>query len=138
MKKKILLRAFLALFCVASLLLSGCNYILPDNNNQDVNGNLEAPDNTPSDSKPGDDNIVGDSTTDDNTNGDTNGDTNDDTNGDTNGDTNDDTNGGENNKVDLPDDYVITMSDMERFLLTKDEQYLEWVTEEGMCTVVGI
>ena len=115
MKKKILLRAFLALFCVASLLLSGCNYILPDNNNQDVNGDPEAPDNTPSDSKPGDDNIVGDSTTDDNTNGDTNGDTND--------DTNDDTNGGENNKVVLPDDYVITMSDMERFLLTKDEQY---------------
>ena len=23
-------------------------------------------------------------------------------------------------------------------VLTKDEQYLEWVTEEGMCTVVGI
>ena len=27
------------------------------------------------------------------------------------------------NKIDLPDDYVITMSDMERFLLTKNEQY---------------
>ena len=31
--------------------------------------------------------------------------------------------GNGNNKIDLPDDYVITMSDMERFLLTKDEQY---------------
>ena len=29
----------------------------------------------------------------------------------------------ENDKIDLPDNYVITMSDMERFLLTKDEQY---------------
>ena len=31
--------------------------------------------------------------------------------------------GGEGGKIDLPDDYVITMADMERFLLTKDEQY---------------
>ena len=30
---------------------------------------------------------------------------------------------GGNEKIDLPEDYVITMSDMERFLLTKDEQY---------------
>ena len=29
----------------------------------------------------------------------------------------------ENVKIDLPDDYVITIADMERFLLTKDEQY---------------
>ena len=29
----------------------------------------------------------------------------------------------DNVKIDLPDDYVITMADMERFLLTKDEQY---------------
>ena len=38
---------------------------------------------------------------------------------------NTDNNGGNtgNNKIDLPDDYVITMSDMERFLLTKNEQY---------------
>ena len=38
---------------------------------------------------------------------------------------NTDNNGGStgNNKIDLPDDYVITMSDMERFLLTKNEQY---------------
>ena len=34
-----------------------------------------------------------------------------------------DNTGKEDNKVELPDDYVITMSDMERFLLTKNEQY---------------
>lgn len=47
-------------------------------------------------------------------------DNNDNTNGDN---TNNDNGGGENVKIDLPDDYVITMADMERFLLTKDEQY---------------
>ena len=31
--------------------------------------------------------------------------------------------GNDDDKIDLPEDYVITMSDMERFLLTKDEQY---------------
>ncbi len=47
----------------------------------------------------------------------------DDNQGGENDDTNDDNVGGENIKIDLPDDYVITMADMERFLLTKDEQY---------------
>ena len=47
-------------------------------------------------------------------------DNNDNTDGDN---TNNDNGGGENVKIDLPDDYVITMADMERFLLTKDEQY---------------
>ena len=43
--------------------------------------------------------------------------------GDEDNNKNEDNTGNENNKIDLPDDYVITMSDMERFLLTKDEQY---------------
>lgn len=94
MKKRKLLSTILIFLCIASLLF-GCNQTQQDNGDQDNNGELTLP----SDEKPGD-----------NTENNRPGDNNDNTEN-------------ENNKVDLPDDYVITMSDMERFLLTKDEQY---------------
>ena len=80
----------------------------PDDNNQGENDGTQEPDdnNPPEDNtpdQPSDDN-GGDNTPDGGDNDNTSG-------------------GGENVKIDLPDDYVITMSDMERFLLTKDEQY---------------
>jgi hypothetical protein len=119
---------------------------LPDNN-QGNNGDVVIPDNDPSDDDPGNEDNNGnennpgnednnDNSEDNNTenedNNDNTGDNND------NNDNNDNTDDGdnkdedntdndnkddENDKIDLPDDYVITMSDMERFLLTKDEQY---------------
>ena len=147
MRKRTLLSSVLAFLIVASLLLSGCSFILPDNN-QGNNGDVVIPDNNPSDDDLGNEDNNGnennpgnednnDNSEDNNTenedNNDNTGDNNDNT-----GDNNDNTDDGdnkdedntdndnkddENDKIDLPDDYVITMSDMERFLLTKDEQY---------------
>ena len=152
MKKRALLSIILVFVFAASLLLSSCSFILPDNN-QGGNGGIEEPDgdpvekpddnignedntgNTGDNDNTGDEdnngNVGGDNTGDDNNNDNTgdddnnNNDNNDDNTGDDNND-NDNDNGnteGGNDKIDLPDDYVITMSDMERFLLTKDEQY---------------
>ena len=96
MKRKTLLIILSAFLCFA--LLVGCNGNPPNNDNQDNNGDVILPDQ-------------------DQTGGNTDNNDND------NNDDNQDDTGNENEKIDLPDDYVITMSDMERFLLTKDEQY---------------
>ena len=123
----------LAFICLVSVLvgLFGCSYKQPDNLDPDGNGGIVTPDNNPSDDN--NDNSSSDNNTDDNGNNgnnpseDNNGNTeNDNNNNNDNNDNNDNNNentGNENNRIDLPDDYVITMSDMERFLLTKDEQY---------------
>lgn len=147
MRQRKLLSILLAFVCLASLF--GCNFNQPDNSHQNNNGSIVLPDkdqsdnntdnkdNEDSDKDNNDDTPNGsDGTNNDNTNDDNNpedninGDNpNDNTDGDNsdNEDNNDNTNndnaGNENDKVDLPADYVITMSDMERFLLTKDEQY---------------
>ena len=148
MKKRALVSTVLVFIFVASLLLSSCSFVLPGIGDQGNSGGVEIPDNKPEDdntneggnednnddvggdtgNEGGDDNIDdntgnegGDDNTDDNTGNEGGDDSTDDNTGNEGG--NDSGNGGENNKVDLPDDYVITMSDMERFLLTKDEQY---------------
>ena len=151
MKLKRLLCFLLAL--IYSVSLFGCSLVQPDSGNQGNDDILVVPDGDQSDDNTDnkdnvDDNTNNDNTGDnndntgdnndntgdDNTNNDNTGDNNtgddntsDDNTGDDNkdntGDDNKDNTGSENNKIDLPDDYVITMSDMERFLLTKDEQY---------------
>ena len=133
MKQKNFLTNILAFICLVSVLvgLFGCSYKQPDNLDPDGNGGIVTPDNNPSDDN--NDNSSSDNNTDDNGNNgnnpseDNNGNTeNDNNNNNDNNDNNDNNNentGNENNRIDLPDDYVITMSDMERFLLTKDEQY---------------
>lgn len=150
MRQKTLLIILFAFVCFALL---GCNSNQLDDSNQDDNGSTVLPDKDQSDNNTDDndnedadkdnsennndntqngndgtnnDNTNDDKNPEDNTNGDnpddnTNGDNSD--NKDNNDNTNNDNTGNENDKVDLPDDYVITMSDMERFLLTKDEQY---------------
>ena len=110
MKRRALLTNILACICLLSMLLGlfGCSKVQPDDITPDGNGSTVLPDNNPSDDNGGNTDGGND---DSNTEG-----------GDNNGDNN--TEGGnEGDKIDLPDDYVITMSDMERFLLTKDEQY---------------
>ena len=118
MKKEKLLSAILVLVYILSMLFS-CNFIPQDNNAQGGNEGIEEPDQKPSEDNT-EDKEEGDGTegdkTDDKEEGDGTGD-------DNNDDSNNENTGNENNKIDLPDDYVITMSDMERFLLTKDEQY---------------
>ena len=107
MKARRFLSTVLIFLCIASLLF-GCNQSQPSSGDQENNGEVIVPDGE----QPGDNNEnnnPGDNT--ENTPGDT----------EDNEDNND--TGNENDKIDLPDDYVITMSDMERFLLTKDEQY---------------
>ncbi len=90
----------------------GVDNVLPDdgpsdNNNEDGNGD-DNEDNTENEDNK------------DNTDEE---DKNDNTNNEDNKDDTNDNGGNENERVELPDDYVITMSDMERFLLTKGEQY---------------
>ena len=135
MKKRALVSTVLVFIFVASLLLSSCSFVLPGIGDQGNSGGVEIPDNKPEDDNTNeggnednnDDvggdtgNEGGDDNIDDNTGNEGGDDSTDDNTGNEGG--NDSGNGGENNKVDLPDDYVITMSDMERFLLTKDEQY---------------
>ena len=147
MRKRTLLSTILVFLCLA-LLLSGCNYFQPNNSDQDGNGGAVLPDEDQSkgntDNKdngdqdgnggvvlPDEDQSEGNTDNKDNGDQDGNGGVvlpdEDQSEGNTdNKDDNDNNNentGNENGKVDLPDDYVITMSDMECFLLTKDEQY---------------
>lgn len=103
MRKRALLIIISTLLCIS--LLFGCSKAQPDNDNQE-NNEVVVPDGDQSDNN-GSNNNGG---SDNNNNG---GDDN-----TQNGNT-----GNENGKIDLPEDYVITMSDMERFLLTKNEQY---------------
>ena len=100
MKARRFLSTVLIFLCIASLLF-GCNQSQPSSGDQENNGEVTLPDNE----QPGD-----------NTENNQPGDNND-------NEYNNDNTENENNKIDLPDDYVITMSDMERFLLTKNEQY---------------
>ena len=99
MKKRALLSFILVFVCLASLLF-GCDTNLPNSGSQNGSSSIVSSDN--------------DQSSNDNTD-------NKDQSSDSSESNND--SGNENNKVELPDDYVITMSDMERFLLTKDEQY---------------
>lgn len=99
-----------------------------DDTNQDGNGEVEFPDENPSDdnTEDKDDNLQDGEEDVESPDKDDSDDTTDNEDNKDNEDTDDENNdntGNENNKIDLPDDYVITMSDMERFLLTKDEQY---------------
>lgn len=114
MRQRTWLRTVLIILCLA--LLFSCNYNQPDNDSdQNHNGTTVLPDGDQSN-----DNTDNEDKNDQGGNGDVVL-----PDGDQSGDdiTNNDNVGNENDKVDLPDDYVITMSDMERFLLTKDEQY---------------
>ena len=109
MKKRAWLSTILAFLCSASFLF-GCTPTQPNESTPDNSESIVAPDSTPSD----------DSTDSDDNNDSTGGGNSDNSTG------SDDSTGGDNTEddyIDLPDDYVITMSDMERFLLTKDEQY---------------
>ena len=125
MKKSAWLSTVLVILCLA-LLLSACNNGQPSNAGITTPDVEQSGDNTDNNDKDNDTEVVlpnpdqpGD---DDNGNEDTgNEDTGNEDTG--NEDTGNEDTGNENNKIDLPDDYVITMSDMERFLLTKDEQY---------------
>ncbi len=114
MKK--LISILLALVCLT--LLFGCSpkqsdndyqssesIVLPEQSQSD-NTNNEDSENTDTDSSSEDDSGSEDSSNEDSSSSEDNGNT-----------------GNEDNKVELPEDYVITMSDMERFLLTKNEQY---------------
>ena len=138
MRNRKLLSAILAMLCIASMLLSSCGQILPDNGDPDDNGGIVLPDGDTTedntDNKDDESGNIGDGNgsdtegggeSDDNGGSDEGG--SDDNGDDDNGTTDDDNSGNEgtdeNVKIELPDDYVITMSDMERFLLTKDEQY---------------
>ena len=113
MKQTKLISIILVLVLLASTLF-GCSKNQPENNDQENNETVVLPDNDQKDDNTDDSTDSGDDNT-----GDNSGDNN-----DNNGDNNDNGNtGNESTKVELPEDYVITMSDMERFLLTKDEQY---------------
>lgn len=116
MRQKTHVSIILVFICVA--LLFGCVPNQPNNNGNDNTTTTTLPDQNQS----SDDNI-----TDDNGNEDVvlpdEDPSDDNTNEGDDDNTNNENTGNENNKIDLPDDYIITMSDMERFLLTKDEQY---------------
>ena len=116
MKKRRLLSTFLAFLFSASFLF-GCAPTQPDQGDSETGeSNIETP---------GGDN-TGNAGDNENTGGDNTGNAgdNENTGGDNTGNAGDnDDPETENGPIDLPDDYVITMSDMERFLLTKDEQY---------------
>ena len=91
--KRRLLTILLTLVYLVSMF--GCNFNLPENPTPEDNGGVTSPDEGPTD------------------NGGNDNENNDDQGNDDQG----------NEKIDLPDDYVITMADMERFLMTKGEQY---------------
>ena len=97
MKHRALFSVLVILLCLSSLLLFSCVGTQPDGGEEETPDGVVTPDNDPSDDtaneENGEDNKVEDNTE------------------------------NENGKIDLPEDYVITMSDMERFLLTKNEQY---------------
>lgn len=107
MRQRRFLSILLILVCFALLL--GCNSEQPDHNEQVGGGNDDTGNNT---TPPDTDSPSGDIPSGDIPGGDT-----------PDNDTGNDGTGNGSGKVDLPDDYVITMSDMERFLLTKNEQY---------------
>ena len=141
--KKNWLSSVLAFFCTTSLLF-GCSHNQPTNSNPDSSESVTASDSTQSSDTPDsnessvlpdrdssdDSSDTSSDSSDDSsdTSSDSSDDSSDDNSSDSSSDSSDgssdDSNpGDENDKIDLPDDYVITMSDMERFLLTKDEQY---------------
>ena len=131
MRQRTLLSTILVFLCLASLLfgLLGCEYLLPDNSAQNNNGDVVLPDDNESEENTDNkDDVTQDGNGDvelpnnDQPNDNTDNEDNKDNEGTDDNTDNGNTEGG-NNKIDLPDDYVITMSDMERFLLTKDEQY---------------
>ena len=131
-QKALLLSVVLIFLCLASA-LSGCNVNQTDNTNQTTSEVVTLPDEDPSDDnvdnknegdQEGDEDVLPDENpSEDNTDNkdETDTDNKDDT--DTDDDVNGDNTENGDDKIDLPEDYVITMSDMERFLLTKDEQY---------------
>ena len=139
--KKSWLSSLVALLCATSLLF-GCSHNQPTNSEQSSsesisstessssNENTDSNENSDSESESdttsdSDDSSNSDSTeSSDSSNSDSSSDTSDsnDSSSDSEDSSSDD-NGNEDDKIDLPDNYVITMSDMERFLLTKDEQY---------------
>ena len=102
MRLRKLLSVILILSCLVSLF--SCTPKEPENNDQDSTAGVVTPDDS---NKGGNTGNEGGNT------GNEGGNTG-------NGGGNPGNDGG---KIDLPDDYVITMSDMERFLLTKNEQY---------------
>ena len=106
MRQRTLFSILLIVICLA--LLVGCGDSQPDNKD-DITPGVD-------DTQDGDGNTGGDDT---NT-GDAGNDSTDDGGNDN---TNTDDGTTNNGKIDLPDDYVITMADMERFLSTKNEQY---------------
>lgn len=133
MKLKALLLTVSVLLCLAFLF--SCDYLLPIIGGTDGSGDVSSPEDTPKEEAPEDSKEPeggnpedGNNTTnqpegtpdgDDNQQGGSTDDSGDDN--QQGGADNDQS--GENVKIDLPDDYVITIADMERFLLTKDEQY---------------
>ena len=122
MKHKTFISILLAFVC--STLLFGCDHKQSDNNDQSTSGSIILPDQD----QPNDDSVseAPEDTDKDSANSsdsDENLDTDNSSDENSNDNTNSDDVGDENDKVDLPEDYVITMSDMERFLLTKEEQY---------------
>ena len=104
MKRKNLLKSVIACLCLVSIMLGliGCANGQTNGNPAENNGGVTEPGNGNNENT-GNENTGNENTGNENTG-------------------NENT-GNENNKIDLPDDYGITMSDMERFLLTKDEQY---------------
>ena len=135
MVKRKLVSTILIFVLLLSMLL-GCGNTQPDSNIPDDDNNITQPDDDSNGEnngtqEPGDNNQgENDSTQEPGNNNPPEDNTPDQPSGDNGGNNtpgdgeNDNTSGdGENVKIDLPDDYVITMSDMERFLLTKDEQY---------------
>lgn len=121
MKRNTLLSTFLVFLCL--ILLFSCNNNQPNNSYQDTTTSTVLPGNDPSNDNTDNNDNVDVGTPEDNPSIDNPNDNNGDGNEDNNGNNNNGNTGNENGKIDLPDDYVITMSDMERFLLTKDEQY---------------
>ena len=130
MRKRKLLSIILALLCFASSLF-GCtpkqnsgnsdgsesSIVLPDSE-LDSDGGTVLPDSGNSDDSTG----SADKDSDSADNGDNSDSSNQDSSDSDNSEDNDNTEN-EDNKIELPDDYVVTIADMERFLLTKDEQY---------------
>ena len=115
MKHKTFISILLAFVC--STLLFGCDHKQSDNNDQSTSGSIILPDQD----QPNDDSVskTPEDTDKDSANSsdsDENLDTDNSSDENSNDNTNSDEVGDENDKVDLPEDYVITMSDMERFL----------------------
>ena len=103
MKKRALVSTILVFIFVASLLLSSCSFVLPGIGDQGNSGGVEIPDNKPEDDNTNEGgNEDNNDNTDDNTGTEGGNDNTDDNTGNEGGD--DSGNGGENNKVELPDD----------------------------------